>query len=120
MRLPVIAFATLLAGCGGGSVDGGLPIPPAPLSTVYKSLGSVQCTGGGTTLAAIQKQLSDAGVTVFAASCGIDGLAHIAVCGADDGKIAIFDVPSAQVNAALALSFGNLASLPDAKKTPTC
>jgi hypothetical protein len=109
MRLPVSAFATLLAGCGGGSVDGGLPIPPAPLSSVYKSLGRVCC--GVPFSARVAEPRSRR---------GIDGLAHIAVCGADDGKVAIFDVPSAQVNAALALSFGNLASLPDAKKTPTC
>ena len=71
-------------------------------------------------MAAIQQQLTDAGVTVLATSCGIDGLVHPAVCGAGDGKIAIFNVPPPQLNMALALSFGNLASLPDAKKTPTC
>ena len=120
MRRSVIALASLLAACGGGN-DPSLPdLTPVPANAVYKSLGSVQCTGGGTTLAVIQKQLTDAGVTVLAASCGIDGLGHVAVCGADDGKIAIFDIAPPQVSAALALSFASLANLPDAKKTPTC
>lgn len=120
MRFPIIV-AGLLAACGGGNSDPILPDPMTLLpATVYKSLGSVQCTGGGTTLAGIQKQLTDAGVTVLTSSCGTDGLASPAVCGAGDGKIAIFDIPPPQLSAALALSFGNLTSLPDAKKTSAC
>jgi len=120
VRLSVIALASLLAACGGGS-DPILPDPtPVPATAVYKSLGSVQCTGGGNTLPVIQKQLTDAGVIVLAASCGIDGLGHVAVCGADDGKIAIFEIPPPQVSAALALLFASLVNLPDAKKTATC
>jgi len=121
MRSPVIAFASLLAACGGSTSEPPLQKTiPVPATAIYKSLGSVQCTGGGTTIAAIQNQLTDGGVTVLAASCGIDGLGHVAVCGADDGKIAIFDIPPSQLNAALALSFASLSALPDAKKTATC
>src|SRR5690349_8056169 len=99
--------ATVLAGCGGGD-------DPSPPVSVFKSLGSVQCTGGGTSVAALQQQLAAAGVNALAASCGDDGLAHVTVCGATDGRIGIVDIPAAQLDAAAALGFARLSNLPDA------
>lgn len=117
--MAVVVLATVVVACGGGDQPNPDPIPPVPVS-VYKSLGSVQCTGGGTTLAAIQPQLTSAGIGVFSASCGLDGLSYPTVCGAGDGKIAIFGIPPTQLAAAVALSFGDLTTLPNATRTSTC
>ena len=93
----------LVVACGDSSGDTAL---------VFKSLGSVQCTGGGTTLSALDAQLTAAGVQVLAAMCGHDGLIHAAVCGAPDGAIAIFQVPAAQQSTAEMLGFPLLSTAP--------
>jgi len=100
-----------LMGCGGGS-------DPEPVAAVYKYMGSVQCTGGGTSLATMQRQLAEGGVDVLNAACGNDGKAYLAVCGAPDGAIGIFDIPAAQTDRALSLSFAPLNDLPAAVKVP--
>ena len=83
---------------------------------MYKYFGSVQCTGGGTSLSALAKQLTDASVQVLTSSCGVDGNANLALCGAADGRIAIFEVPAAQTQAAAAVGFTPLSNLPLATK----
>ena len=105
-----LSAALLCAGCGGGD-DGGDTVE------VFKSLGSMQCTGGGSTPEALRGQLSGAGVAVVATSCGSDGLAYPAMCGAPDGAIAIFEVPASQLQAAQSLSFAPLSSAPAARKS---
>lgn len=72
-------------------------------TSVYKSNGSMQCTGGG--------------VAVQSSSCGFDGNAHITVCGASDGRIGIFEIATADLAAAQALGFAPLPTLPDATRT---
>jgi hypothetical protein len=86
---PYLLLVTLLPGCGGGS-------DPEPIAAVYKYSGSVQCAGGGISLAAMQRQLVDGGVTVLDSACGLDGKAYITICGAPDGAIGIFDIPASQ------------------------
>jgi hypothetical protein len=81
---------------------------------VYKSLGSTQCYGGGTTVIALSQQLSNANIYVLSSTCGQDGLGHPAVCGASDGAIGIFDIPVAQQADALNLQFSLLSTLPSA------
>ncbi|MEO7393207.1 MAG: hypothetical protein ABIU58_13605 [Ramlibacter sp.] len=114
-EITVIALALVTAsaavGCGGGGDS-----PPLNAS-IYRSFGSLQCTGGGTSLAAMERQLADAGVTVLAAACGADGFARPAVCGAADGRIGILDIPTTQLPAAAALGFQLLAGLPSASRT---
>ena len=110
MAVPV-ALITVLCGCGGDA-------EPMPVTSVYQYMGSLQCTGGGTSLAAMQRRLADGGVTVVAASCGTDRKARIALCGAPDGAIGIFDIPAAQAGRALSLSFAPLGELPDAVRAP--
>ena len=62
-------------------------------------------------------QLSDGGVPVLDASCGTDGKMYIAVCGAADGRIGIFDVAEDKLPAAATLGFAPLRDLPEATRT---
>jgi hypothetical protein len=122
----LLMFSAALFGCGGGSSAVALPAAAAngageadsnALSrgvTLYNSFGSVQCTGGGVSLEAMQQQLAAAGIQVLSANCGTDGRMYIAVCGAADGRIGIFEVPATQAEAALALGFAPLSNLPGA------
>lgn len=107
-----LAILASLAACGGSGGDG------AASTRVIKSLGSLQCSGGGVTLAALQGQLSAANVKVSAAACGTDGLAQSTVCGSPDGKIGIFDIPAEQAGAAAAAGFVAITTLPTAKAVP--
>lgn len=106
----VLWLVFAIAGCGGG--NSAAPIPVA----MVKTLGSLQCSGGGSSLSAIVKQLTDAGVGALSSSCGDDGLPRIALCGVPDGRIAIVEVPSDQTSAAQALGFAPLANFPTAVK----
>jgi len=91
--------------------------PTEPHVSVYKYIGSKQCKGGGTPLAAMMRQLSDAGIPAMNASCGTDGRLYPAMCGAADGHIGILEVPEAKVSAVGAFGFAPLSSLPQASKT---
>ena len=79
-RSTFIVFALAffhLAGCGSdGAIEPGVE--------VFKSRGSVQCTGGGTEPEVMKGELINAGINVMSFSCGVDGLAHPAVCGASE------------------------------------
>lgn len=109
----VLALAAAAAACGGGS-SGGVD----ETLSVYRYLGSVQCTGGGTSLSTLERQLLDAGVRVAAASCGLDGKAYAAVCGGPDGRIGVFDVAAQHASVAQALGFDLLSRLPGAVRAP--
>jgi hypothetical protein len=86
--------------------------------SVYKSAGSVQCSGGGLTPAQMQIQLTGAGIGVISAACGTDGNGVIALCGAADTKINIFEVQGSDAAAAQALGFAPLSGLPNAARMP--
>lgn len=88
-----------------------------PRVSVYKYVGSKQCSGGGTPLATMMRQLSDAGIPAMNVSCGVDGRMYPAMCGAADGRIGILEVPEAKVAAAAARGFAPLSGLPEASKT---
>jgi hypothetical protein len=62
-------------------------------------------------------QLVGAGVIVLRSACGTDGLMRPAVCGASDGRIAIFAIASKDEDAARKLGFMPLKSLPEATVT---
>lgn len=109
--LPALTVLAALAACGGAATeDSG--------AMVIKSFGSLQCSGGGTSLAALQGQLVAANVKVVVAACGTDGLARPAVCGSPDGKIGIFEISSTQADAAAAAGFVPASSVPTAKAVP--
>ena len=108
--VPLVALATLAA-CGGSE-----SASPGANVSLYKYIGSVQCTGGGTSLPAMERQLTDAGIQVLTSACGGDGNAYPAVCGGADGRIGIFEVTVAQAQGASALGFAPLSNLPVATK----
>jgi hypothetical protein len=102
-----------------GSCTGGVATVSGVIGavSVYKAAGSVQCSGGGLTPAQMQIELTSAGIGVISAACGVDGNAHVAACGAADGRINIFEVQSADVAAAQGLGFALLSTLPNALRT---
>ena len=106
----------VLSAVAAGMLHACVSVPPASTAyvSVYKSMGSVQCKAGGTSLSAMLRQLSDAGIAVRDASCGTDGRMRVAVCGAADGRIGIFNVAEARLPAATAMGFAPLDSLPGA------
>lgn len=110
LTVTLAALATTACGGGNGNPNSGI--------RTYKYAGSLQCSGGGLSLAEMQRQLSDAGISVLDASCGVDGNMYTAVCGAPDGRIGIFEIPSEQVQAASALGFAPLTTLPAAAQVP--
>lgn len=75
---------------------------------VAKALGSKQCEGGGTPLPALQRQLEQGGVKVARASCADDGRMRVAMCGAADGRLGVFEIAAADLKAAAALGFSPL------------
>ena len=100
----LIASAFALSSCGGGGDE--------PSAFVYRSLESHQCTGGGRTLSEVQAMLVGAGVSVRSAQCGNDGIGRPAVCGADDGRIGIFEIPQSQSGAASSAGFPSVSGIP--------
>lgn len=101
-----------LAACGGGNGN-----PTSGIRT-YKYAESLQCSGGGLSLAEMQQQLAEAGILVLNASCGVDGNMRTAVCGAPDGRIGIIEIPSEQLPSASGLGFAPLTTLPAAVQVP--
>lgn len=109
LRLALATFAVTLSACGGG-------VGEHVNVTVAKSLGTVQCGVGGFTPETLAKQLFDVGVAVHAQGCGLDGRIYPAVCGAPDGRLAVFDISAQQLSLAVASGFGLLSLWPDATK----
>ncbi|WP_312548625.1 hypothetical protein [Massilia sp.] len=120
--LPAVAVVASLAACGGsgeGNADtklAGTKIVPG--TKVFKSMDSLQCSGGGVPLSALQAQLAAANIQVQAAECGNDGRPTPAVCGVSDGRIGIFEIPVDQGAVAAAAGFKPLTTLPGAKTIP--
>jgi hypothetical protein len=108
-----LVAAVALGACGGGggsSAGGGAPAAIA----VYALLGSLQCSGGGSTAGELQQQLIARGIEVIEARCGLDGVPRPALCGVSDGRIAVFDLAEAHALLALAIGFTLLSTLPNA------
>jgi hypothetical protein len=106
----VAAAALGACGGGGGAGAGGAPAVIA----VYALLGSLQCSGGGSTAGELQQQLIARGIEVIEARCGLDGVPRPALCGLSDGRIAVFDLAEAHALLALAIGFTLLSTLPNA------
>ncbi len=122
--LPSVLFLLLISSAiaGGNSIPA-VPVPDglrgeasprrSDVLRVYTSIGSLQCQGGGVSLTTLQFRLEKAGIRVTAATYGNDGLMRIAVCGASDGKIGIFDISPTQAETARSLGFLPLSELSD-------
>ena len=108
--LPIaLAVAAFVCACTSTEAAG-----PQQTVRIFKSLGSVQCSGGGSDLAALSRQLATAGVRIESSTCGTDGRMHTALCGANDGRIAIFEVEEKDLQSAAKLGFASLTKLPEA------
>ncbi|SDC24029.1 hypothetical protein SAMN05421732_104117 [Acinetobacter kookii] len=90
--LVAIAFLGLV-GCQTHNMD------KTSLVMITKSLGTKQCSevNADNQLQQLKRELEQANIKVFAAEIGTDQMSHIALCGADDGKIAIFKIRQASV-----------------------
>jgi len=110
-RVAMLSMLTALAACGGGQQED-------VVVSMYKSRDSVQCGPAGAPPSEFQRQLADAGVRVVAASCGTDGQAYPAACGAPDGAIVVFELPAEQAPIAASLAFAPLSNLPTAQIVP--
>lgn len=89
-----------------------------PLS-VYKYDGSVQCEDGGATVESMRRELVNAGVVVICGQKARDGRAYPAMCGAATGRINVYTIDAAGLEAAEALGFKSIETLPDAR-IPRC
>lgn len=115
MRSSLGAFLVVMTtACGGAGSPESVPYTLA----VYASLGTRQCETGGTSLDALRQRLVGAGLRVVESACGSDGRVYPAVCGAPDGRIAIFDIATSASLPALPAGFAALTTLPDASRRP--
>lgn len=72
---------------------------------VFKSLNTRQCEGLTSDFSGLQQQLEVNKIRVYAAAVGHDGMMRPQVCGASDGKIAIFKISTKQQEQAQKLGF---------------
>jgi hypothetical protein len=92
-------------------------VPAAPVA-VFHSLGAHQCEAGGVTPDELAERLRAAGVDVLGVSCGNDGRMRPAMCGAPDGRLAVFDIAPGQRDTALAQGFRLWSDLPQGRRQP--
>ena len=85
---------------------------------IAKSNGAVQCQAGHVGLLEMQADLSAHQVRVLSRACGVDGLMHIASCGAEAGELNIFTIAKSDFAKSQALGFQALSDWPDAAETP--
>jgi hypothetical protein len=89
----------------------GLWIFDNPQVQIYKYDGTLQCgLGQEIPLDEMAKELKGSGIEVLASRKGIDGLAHIAVCGASTGAINVFAIRRDVLPAAQKLGYRMLMS----------
>lgn len=72
---------------------------------VEHNRGSLQCGSRGTPPEQMQLRLQQAGIAVVRSACGQDGRASVAMCGAADGQLNLFEIPARQLEQAQALGF---------------
>lgn len=102
-RAVLLATAVLLSACAADPAVSGAAVPMA------RPLGSLQCSGGGTTPEAMVRELAAKGVKARAPSCATDGRMHAAMCGASDGRLGVVEVDAADQATAEAAGFKPLA-----------
>jgi hypothetical protein len=128
-KLPMLTAMAVLALAACGGADPARPADPIPASQaaprleagvveLYASAGTVQCTGGGTTLEDLEEKLAAGGVQPLALACGDDGKVRAQVCGQPDGRIFMIDVAPEQAATARGLGLLPRADLPDAVRQP--
>ena len=85
----------------------------APQIKVYKPDGSIQCGTMGIDIDLMAMDLINAGIDVICSQKGIDGSAHLAVCGVETGYINIYTIYISNLPDAGALGFESVNTLPD-------
>jgi hypothetical protein len=85
---------------------------------MWKSLGSRQCEGGGTTAQALADALRQAGVDVASVACGRDGNVRPMLCGLPDDRIAVIELPDTQLTLARKQGFAPMTELPHWEPLP--
>lgn len=114
-------IAILLVVLSASCVSADVSVNQAPMQgtlRVFKSMGGVQCADSGGNLATHTQALEGAGLKVLSAACGTDGRMRAAMCGAPDGRIAIFELAAEDASAAAKLGYAAFSNLPDAKLAP--
>lgn len=110
LALSCIALvAVALAGCGGGDESA---------AVLYKPTGTLQCSPTQTTRARLDAEVSAlraAGVPVIASSCAHDGVARVALCGAETGDLFAVTVASSSEARAMGLGYHRASQYPDAR-----
>lgn len=72
---------------------------------VAKSLQGKQCEQQSLDISVLKQQLQTKHIHVYAESVGHDGMMRPQMCGASDGKVAIFSIDQKQLAQAQALGF---------------
>ena len=115
---PFATFVAIALALASASCVNANPTSPQTSVRVFKTTGSVQCAEVGSDLATFARQLEEAGLKVISSACGSDGRMRAAMCGAPDGRLAIFEVSSADAQLSAKLGFSPLSKLPDAQVVP--
>lgn len=112
--LLLVAVLVSIAGCKHHG-----PNTEAALVKVYQSDGSVQCQSGyGNSVAAMQAELTAAGIDVLCGQKGSTGAMYPAVCGGATGAINIYTIHAQNMEAAAKLGFDAVSALPDYRDQP--
>ncbi len=70
-----------------------------------KSLQSTQCENSGIEISTLKQELMEKSINVYSEAIGNDGVMRPQVCGAPDGKIAIFSISYSKLKDAQNLGF---------------
>jgi hypothetical protein len=92
--------------------------PLADLVKVYRYGGSTQCYDDGVALDAMEKDLTDAGINVYCAQEGHDGLRYISMCGASTGNINVYKIQGVDLVDAETLGFQPVSTLSEYTDQP--
>jgi hypothetical protein len=116
-NLAVIMILLSTSACGGGDSA----LPQTQVISMFKFIGERKCEpGSGLSLAGIETQLADAGIPIYASTCGNSGIVSMPEepCGTQDlFRIGIVDIAEANVPFAKNLGFATLSSQEGAIKT---
>ena len=112
MKLPTFSLIVclILAGC--------VHMRETDTIVVYKYDGSMQCEEGGASVEDMQRELTRAGVEVVCGLKAQDGRAYPAMCGAATGRINVYTIDATDLDAAEALGFKSVETLPGARIPP--
>ncbi|MBN6523270.1 hypothetical protein JZM37_03225 [Acinetobacter pittii] len=95
-------FLCILLFCSLAACD---TLPKDNLVKVFKSLQSTQCENSGIEVSALKQKLIENSINVYSEAIGNDGVIRPQVCGAPDGKTAIFRISYSKLKDAQKLGF---------------